>query len=582
MKKLLLIISKKITSLLLTVAMLFTYALPITTVFADAPSTPQDYASIQINGVQTLENKNNTGSIIATFEHGTLTISGTGLYSNGTNMLYVPNGGNITLDANGNEGYSARIIVNGDNTNGSTKVLENLNYNNNVPNIVDVEFSNSNPEPPIPPANNTSSTISYNYNGVGAAEIKVNGSFFDLNGATPAQNNNGNSGSFNGSINYQYDDSGNVNIVLETLFIDRITSLSINGVDYTNNIPTTPSDILEAIGEQHIHYSVQVPYSSNYIIETTTAHNTGEYMTVGNFLWSYMDQDKDTDDYVGNGTFELVKVKYNGVEYTEEEIGNLNKGYLFWEQSPDEGAAMIPAGAEITVRLLPAAGYQLTSFTINGGEFEPGEEVGLYTFEVPRGNFHLGAHFTEVEDAVNSEDSKAVSSGTIVLGGTEASMEVGTARLDIKDIKLTSDQISNFKEAAGNYNISTYLDISLYNTVYKGSSEDTWDDKVTDLKNDATITLKLADDIDGSEVVIVHEKHDGTYEIIPTTYDKKTNTITFKTDSFSNYAIATNIISNPKTGDTIVRYIIVLAFSTFMLAYAGLKISKRKKKSINK
>ena len=44
--------------------------------------------------------------------------------------------------------------------------------------------------------------------------------------------------------------------------------------------------------------------------------------------------------------------------------------------------------------------------------------------------------------------------------------------------------------------------------------------------------------MDGKKIVIVHEKHDGTYEILPAIYDSATQTITFETTSFSNYAIA--------------------------------------------
>ena len=98
--------------------------------------------------------------------------------------------------------------------------------------------------------------------------------------------------------------------------------------------------------------------------------------------------------------------------------------------------------------------------------------------------------------------------------------------------------------------------------LYKGTPENVWKNELKELNNQAKITLKLEDGVDGNEVVIVHEKHDGTYEIIPTTYDKENNTITFVTTSFSNYAIASKTVTsvnneenkdiiNPKTGDNI-------------------------------
>jgi hypothetical protein len=168
-------------------------------------------------------------------------------------------------------------------------------------------------------------------------------------------------------------------------------------------------------------------------------------------------------------------------------------------------------------------------------------------------------------------------------------MAIGTARLDVKDIELNKEQISNFEEAAEGYEISSYLDISLFNTVFKGTEKESWDTQVKDLNNEAEITLKLEDGVDGNGLVIVHEKHDGTYEIIPTTYDPETNTITFKTKSFSNYALATkteekvetntenNItVASPKTGDNIIIVGALLAVAVVGLVVTII-IKKNKK-----
>ena len=92
------------------------------------------------------------------------------------------------------------------------------------------------------------------------------------------------------------------------------------------------------------------------------------------------------------------------------------------------------------------------------------------------------------------------------------------------------------------------MDISLFNTIYKGSENASWDTQLDELDHEATITLQLDPSVDGNDVIIIHEKHDGTYEVIPTTYDATNHTITFKTSSFSNYAIATRTIAAPDTG----------------------------------
>ena len=498
---------KKAMSLIMVMGILLNYILPITTVFAAAPTNMDNYAALQINGATSIENLDNTNIVVATFEHGTANITGSGLYSDGSSMIYVPEGNNVTVDVNGAQNYSGTIICDGNQTNGSTLNLNSIaKKSGGAPYIIDINFSdNQQPQP----GNNENGAINYSYSG-GVAEFFINDSHFDSTIATPGANNNENTGTYTGSLGYNYDNTGIVTLNVEPLFINRITSLVVNGTEYatTANFPTTPDEILHAIDGQIIHYSVEVPYAATYNISTTMVPNEGEYMTVGNFLWSYQEQDKGTDDYVGNGLFELVKVKYQGNEYNEEELANLNLGYMQWSQSPDEGGALLPAGAELTVKLLPNPGYQLTSFTINGGEFQAGTEVGTYTFEVPRGNFHLGAHFTKVKNEVDSSDSEAISSGSISLGGNESNIEHGTAKLEVKDVDLNQDDIDGFENAAGGYNVRNYLDISLYNTVYKGSSVDTWDSQITELDYKAKITLKLADDVDGNEVVIVHQKHD--------------------------------------------------------------------------
>lgn len=583
--KVLKLMPKKTIAVLMVFTLLLNYILPITIAFAQEPSNTGDYGSLEIGGnVQSIQDVSDGTSVTVSFEDGNqvvVTQPNGSLYSSNSGGRYqIYGNGEVTVTAIPANGYSADLRYQG-NLLGQTTAKYNLTNNNPV--RVDGEFSAG------VSGTSVNSTINYAYAN-DRVEIHINGDYFDTEHAIAGANNNETSGTFNGNINYNYDNSGTVNIDLETLFISRITSVIVNGEEYATKpeFPKTPEQLLEAIDNQVIRYSIQVPYSTTYNISTVTTPNTGEYMTVGNFLWSYQDIDQGTDDYVGHGSFELVKVKYKGVEYTEQQIKDLNKGYMKWEQSEDEGGALLPAGAELTVRLMPDAGYQLTSFTINGGEFEPGEEVGIYTFEVPRGNFHLGAHFTKVNDKVNSNDSDAISSGSIKLSGSESSMASGTARLDVKDIELDESQISNFEDAAGEYKITNYLDISLYNTIYKGKTTDAWDEQVTELDHKATIKLKLADDINGNEVVIVHQKHDGTYEVIETTYDPDTNTISFVTDSFSNYAIASktnaprtvisNKANNPLTSDNILTYIGILALSSIGLII-GIVIKKKYKRA---
>ena len=118
---------------------------------------------------------------------------------------------------------------------------------------------------------------------------------------------------------------------------------------------------------------------------------------------------------------------------------------------------------------------------------------------------------------------------------------------------------------------------SFIEAVSKSDSEDVWLNKISELDKESTISLKLADGISAEDIVIVHNIHDGEeYEIIKIeSYDAKTNTITFKTKSFSNYAIATkNTSTNPHTLDSIYTWISMFVVSLIGLVIGMLKLKK--------
>lgn len=394
-------------------------------------------------------------------------------------------------------------------------------------------------DPPQP----ATATINYTYGGNGAADIFINGVMLDQGEPNPQAPT---SGVYNGSINYDSDGTGFVNITLTTFAtLSTITAVNINGTNYA--VPTDQATVLNLINGQVIEYDLgNISKADTYNITTTTARST----LMGNFSWSYKDADKNRDNYIDNGVVSLVELEYNGVKYTSrDDIITAGLSYLQYNVS-DAGAYnefTLPTGTKVTLKLMPNTGYQLTSFTVNGGEFEPQEEVGVYTFVSESGNFHLGAHFTKVADAVDADGADTITAGSIELGGEE--FDNGTARLDVKNAEgLEPADIENFKDNAEGYNLKTILDIKLFNTIYKGSADDAWDEQLDELNHEATITLKLDEGVDGNDIIIVHEKHDGTYEVIPTVYDPINHTITFKTSSFSNYAIATRTIASPNTG----------------------------------
>lgn len=331
----------------------------------------------------------------------------------------------------------------------------------------------------------------------------------------------------------------------------NIGSVSING-KYMQ-LPSGTTDRVEFEVEPNAKYEINVVKSQ----DTSNIPRT--------IIW---DSDKTNNsslkdsELLRNGTIEILDIKDpNGNSIG---LNNVNQNL-----EKNNGWANILPGSKVILRLKPDYGYQLTSITINDEKLTPGKEQSTFEYIMPNTNVHISGIFEKVDDKVNT-DSKKVKNGTIEIGNNE--IDSGSVILSVNDVTLSKEQISNFEEKANGYKISTYLDINLAQVLYKGTPENVWKNELKELNNQAKITLKLEDGVDGNEVVIVHEKHDGTYEIIPTTYDKENNTITFVTTSFSNYAIASkNVTSvnneknkdiiNPKTGDNIKIFGILISIS---------------------
>lgn len=345
----------------------------------------------------------------------------------------------------------------------------------------------------------------------------------------------------------------------------NIGSVSING-KYMQ-LPSGTTDRVEFEVEPNTKYEINVVKSQ----DTSNIPRT--------IIW---DSDKTNNsslkdsELLRNGTIEILDIKDpNGNSIG---LNNVNQNL-----EKNNGWANILPGSKVILRLKPDYGYQLTSITINDEKLTPGKEQSTFEYIMPNTNVHISGIFEKVDDKVNT-DSKKVKNGTIEIGNNE--IDSGSVILSVNDVTLSKEQISNFEEKANGYKISTYLDINLTQVLYKGTPENVWKNELKELNNQAKITLKLEDGVDGNEVVIVHEKHDGTYEIIPTTYDKENNTITFVTTSFSNYAIASKNVTlvnneknkdiiNPKTGDNIKVSGILISIS--ILGIIILTVIRKKK-----
>ena len=353
------------------------------------------------------------------------------------------------------------------------------------------------------------------------------------------------------------------------------------GLDYSDR-----TEWLTHYDHQMVGFTVNVPVADHYDIVVDLDETPGEEIYIANFLWTNDENAKGTDEYIGHSNIELVSILCHVTDNFDEDVlitgedDVIPDGCIIEYDPGNEehpvGSLVLPNDSTITVRLKTEYGWQVTSFGANGGEITPDpDKIAEYTFNVHRGNFHLGAIVEPVSDEVNAESNK-VKKGTIKLGGDE--IEEGTAMLTVGDADLTDEEKDKFREEAGDYNISTFLDIDLDQIFYNGHGGYWKGAAMNELENEATITLQLEEGVDGNEVVLVHKKHDGTYEIIPTNYDPATNTLTFKTSSFSDYAIASKATADkkednadaPKTFDEIVRYLVMFTLCGAGIAAVGI------------
>ena len=117
------------------------------------------------------------------------------------------------------------------------------------------------------------------------------------------------------------------------------------------------------------------------------------------------------------------------------------------------------------------------------------------------------------------------------------------------------------------------LDLTLFSNV-KNS-------KITKLDNGIfEVTMPVPTDLEGKNLAIYYVTEDGKVEEHEVTI--KDGYATFQTDHFSIYTLAekTNNILNPKTGDSIILYIILSICSFLMLTICSICLSIKNKRTI--
>lgn len=307
--------------------------------------------------------------------------------------------------------------------------------------------------------------------------------------------------------------------------------------------------------------SYTVEEADTYTIKISKAGSS-----VNTVTWA-LDDKFGEDGKVSNGTVKIISAT----------LPDGSNGILNMDAQDENGGlvAIIP-GSTVKVEIKPDYGYQFVAGSLNGNTVTAGTDVSTFTFTMPSTNLHLSALFTKTDDIINV-DSTQVASGSISNGGNI--VDSGNLKLEIKDLAQNEIQeIDNsMKQTAGDDEIKLYLDMNLFSVINKGTQTDVWENKLTDLSGDLTVSLNLDEslrDIDGTFYVIrSHDEADGTksYTKIKAIYNKEAGTVTFATNKFSTYAlvlekdaVSSSVgVNVPKTGDNsnVTLWIGVLAIS---------------------
>lgn len=234
------------------------------------------------------------------------------------------------------------------------------------------------------------------------------------------------------------------------------------------------------------------------------------------------------DERVKNGTVEILDVQ-------DADGNSLGLKDVRQDADKNTGYANILPGSKVIFRLTPDYGYQLTSARLGDTSLTAMEEKSVFEYIMPDANVHIAGIFEKVENQAKSSAAD-VKAAAILLADGEISS--GSVVLSVKDAELTDAQKANFEKAAAGAQIIAYTDLSLEQIVYKGTPDAVWADRLHTLQNKATVKLQLAQQPSAGEIVVIHEKQDGSYESLPAVYDAATQTVTFQTTGFSKYAIA--------------------------------------------
>ena len=243
--------------------------------------------------------------------------------------------------------------------------------------------------------------------------------------------------------------------------------------------------------------------------------------SVRTITWAYDRQTYGEDAYLEHGKAQVVAVE--GVD----DLYNIP----FASNPGDEkgGHIAVEAGKQVTVRLTPDYGYQLTGVTLNGGvTLAPQAEVSTFTFTMPDTNVHFKGIFKQTQDEINTSGTKVFSAS--VENGANADPS-GNLRLTVEDSDAnTTNALAQVENAVS----AEAVNLTLDQIVSKGDGTN-WENPVTQFGQPVKMNLKVVDYDTAAGYAVVRE-HDGNLTNLLTSVSED-GTLTFETNQFSTYFI---------------------------------------------
>lgn len=223
---------------------------------------------------------------------------------------------------------------------------------------------------------------------------------------------------------------------------------------------------------------------------------------------------------------------------------------------------LIKDGSEVTLKVQPFPGYQLTSTSIvyftpgsHGNEIEgrlelapviDGDNVAWYTFAMPDRPVNLDIQLDPFGSSAIVDGEVDGVAGAELGGLPRGTLDRGfggTGRLDVGEAADPDED--QFEEALTGeeptgFVIGEFLDLEISQVILQGTTDPShaWVDEnpIAELRKPVTVGLHLEGALAGHDAYRVLREHNGEVSVLPATYDN--GLLTFETDEFSTYAIA--------------------------------------------